>query len=87
MKAKKKIKEYEELWGKIRDLIRSITKNSDDYDGKCTKIKFNSDDKFPLNEMINIPSMIVVVRAVFHENTKFYPQVFLDDSHYKLQII
>ena len=84
MKAKKKIKEYEELWGKIRDLI---TKNSDDYDEKYTKIKFNLDDKFPLNEMINIPSMIVVVRAVFHENTKFYPQVFLDDSHYKLQII
>ena len=87
MKAKKKIKEYEELWGKIRDLIRSITKNSDDYDEKYTKIKFTSDDKFPLNEMINIPSMIVAVRAVFHENTKFYPQVFLDDSHYKLQII
>ena len=87
MKAKKKIKEYEELWSKIRDLIRSVTKNSDDYDEKHTKIKFDSDDEFPLNEMINIPSMIVVVRAVFHENTKFYPQVFLDESHYKLQII
>ena len=31
---------------KIRDLIRSITKNSDDYDEKYMKIKFNSyDDK------------------------------------------
>ena len=28
----------------IRDLIRSITKNSDDYNGKFMKIKFNSDD-------------------------------------------
>ena len=29
---KEKIKKYEELWIKIRDLIRSITKNSDTYD-------------------------------------------------------
>ena len=29
--SKEKIKNYEKLWIKIRDLIRSITKNSDDY--------------------------------------------------------
>ena len=46
MKAKKKFLKYEELWSKIRDLIRSITKNSDDYDEKYVKIKFNLDDKF-----------------------------------------
>ena len=39
--SKEKIKKYEELWSKIRDLIRSITKNSDDYDGKYMKIKSN----------------------------------------------
>ena len=33
-KSKEKIKKYEEFWSKIRDLIRSITKNSDDYDEK-----------------------------------------------------
>ena len=32
--SKEKIKKYEELWSKIRDLIRSITKNSDDFDEK-----------------------------------------------------
>ena len=30
--SKEKIKKYEKLSIKIRDLIRSITKNSDDYD-------------------------------------------------------
>ena len=30
----KEIKKYEELWIKIRDLIRSITNNADDYDEK-----------------------------------------------------
>ena len=34
----KKIKKYEELGSKIRDLIRSITKSWDDYDEK-KKIK------------------------------------------------
>ena len=39
-KSKEKLKRYEELWSKIRDLIRSIAKNSDDYDEKYMKIKF-----------------------------------------------
>ena len=84
MKTKKKC---EELWIKIRDLIRLITKNSDNYDEKYMKMKFNSDDELPLNKTIEIPTMTIVVRAVFHENNKYYPQVFLDECLYKLQII
>ena len=42
------------------------------------KIKFNSDDELTLNKAIEIPSIRIVVRAVFHENNKYYPQVFLD---------
>ena len=53
--SKEKIKEYEELWSKIRELIRSITKNSDDYDEKYMKIKFNLEDELPLNKTIEIP--------------------------------
>ena len=53
--SKEKLKEYEELWIKIRDLIRSITKISDNYDGKYMEIKFNSDDELPLNKTIEIP--------------------------------
>ena len=49
----------------------------DDYDEHSMKIKFNSDDKLPLNKMVEIASLITVVRAVFHENNKYYPQVFL----------
>ena len=83
-KSKEIVKIYGELWGKIRDIINSITKNSDDYDEKDMKIKFNWDDKLPLNETMEIHSMIVVVRADFHENSKYYPQVFLDGCQYKL---
>ena len=59
-KSKEKIKKYEELWVKIRDLIRSITKNSDDYDGKYMKIKFNSDDELPLNKTIDLFFMKII---------------------------
>ena len=82
--SKEKIKKYEELWIKIRDLIRSIAKTSDDYDKKYIKIKFNSDNELHLNETIEIPSMIIIVRAIFFENNKCYPQVFLDECLYKL---
>ena len=84
--SKEKIKKYEELWIKIRDLIRSITKNSDDYDydGKYIKIKFDSDDQLPLNKTVEIPIMAIVVRAIFLENNKYYLQVFLDVCLYKI---
>ena len=83
-KTKEIIKKYEELWSKIRDLIRSLTKNSDNYDEKQIKIKFNLNNELPLNKTIEIPSTIIVVRAVFYENNKYYPQVFLDECLHKL---
>ena len=43
------------------------------------KIKFNSKDELLLNKTIKIPTMKIVARAVFHENNKYYPQVFLDE--------
>ena len=64
MKAKKKYKN-EEIWSKIRDLIRSITKNSDDYDEKYMNIKFNSDDELPLNKTIEISTATIAVRGFF----------------------
>ena len=42
------------------------------------KIKFNSDDELPLNKITEIPIMTIVVRAIFLENNKYYPQVYLD---------
>ena len=60
----------------MKDLIRLITKNSDDYAEKNMKIKVNSDNKLRLNKTVEIPTMIIVIRAFFLENNKYYPQVF-----------
>ena len=61
---------------KIRDVIRSTTKKSDDYHDKYMKIKFDSDGDLPLNKAIEIHNLTIVVRAIFYENNKYYPQVF-----------
>ena len=54
----------------------SMPKNSDDYDENYMKIIFNLDDELPLNIMIEIPSMIILVKAVFHESNKSYLKFF-----------
>ena len=48
------------------------------------KIKFNLDYDFSLNKTIKINNATIVVRAAFHENNKYYPQVFLDECLYEL---
>ena len=48
------------------------------------KIKFNSDDNFPLNKILNLHNLTIFVRSVFEEDGKYYPQVFLDECLYEL---
>ena len=69
-------KKNDEKWTKIRDLIRSVTINSHDYDEKYTEIKFNLDDDLPLHKMLKFYNIIIVVRSVFYEAKKL-PTDFL----------
>ena len=50
------------------------------------KIKFSLDDDLPLNKQLKFHNMIITIRSVFEENGKLYPQVFLDDTLYKLNV-
>ena len=40
------------------------------------KIKFNSDEDLPLK----FHAVTIIIRSVFEENGKLYPQVFLDNT-------
>ena len=51
------------------------------------KIKFNSDNNLPLNKPLKFHNITITIRSVFEEDGKFYPQVFLDDTIYDLNII
>ena len=74
--SNEKIKQNEELWSKIRELIRSVTEKLTDYDENYMEIKFNSADELPLNKMIEIPIMIIVVSAIFLKITNIIIQNF-----------
>ena len=48
------------------------------------KITFNSDDNLPLNKQLRFHNMTITIRSVLYG--KLYPQVFLDDTLYELNI-
>ena len=48
------------------------------------KIKFDTDDNLPLNKLLKMCILAIIVRSVFEEDGKFYPQVYLDGCLYEL---
>ena len=50
------------------------------------KIKFNSDDNLSLKKTLKFHNITITIRSVFKEDGKLYPQVFLDDTLYELNI-
>ena len=48
------------------------------------KIKFNLDDDLPLNKPLKFYAITIIIRSVFVEDGKLYPQLFLDDTLYEL---
>ena len=50
------------------------------------KIKFNSDDDLPLNKLLKFHIITIIIRSVFEEDGKLYPQDVLDDALFELHI-
>ena len=48
------------------------------------KIKFNSDENLPLNKQSKFLSVTIIVRSIFGEDGKYYPQVFIDECLYEV---
>ena len=69
-----------------RDKIKEISSGERNYEKDYLKIKSNSDDDLPLNKSLKLHNMTVTIRSVFEEDDKLYPQVFLDDTLYELNI-
>ena len=65
---------------------KKISGNEYDYEKNYMKITFNSDDDLPLNKQLKFHNMILTIRSVFEEDGKIYPQVFLDDAFYELNL-
>ena len=46
---------------------------------KYMKIKFDSENDLPLNKSIENHNLTIIVKAIFYENNKYYPEVFLNE--------
>ena len=43
------------------------------------KIKSNTDDNILLNKIIYFPTATIIIRSSTQKDSKYYPQLFLDD--------
>ena len=69
------------------DKIKKVSNDDCDYEKDYTKIKFNSDDNLRLNKQLTFRNITITIRSVFEEDGKLYPQVFLDNTLYELNIV
>ena len=77
---KELLKKYNDVWNEIKNKIKEVSDSECDYEKDYMKIKFNSDNNLPLNKPLKFNLMTIIIRRVFEEDGKFYPQLFVDDS-------
>ena len=82
---KEVLKMYRELWDGIKNEMETINGGKKGEFGKgFMKIKLNTDDDLPLNKPLKLHLLTIIVRGIFKENGKFYPQLYLDDCLYEV---
>ena len=75
----------EELWEGVQKEIETINGGEKvEYGRDFKKIRVESNDDLPLNKPIKLPLLTIIIRSVFSEDGKFYPQLVLDDALYEL---
>ena len=72
------------IWKSIRAKIEENTGGIAQYDKDYMKIKFESNDNLPIDNIVNMHQVAIIIRGAFAQNGKFYPQLFLDDALYEL---
>ena len=73
---KEALKKYTELSDGIKNEIETINGGEKGEYGKdFMKIRFNTDDNLPLNKPLKLHLLTIIVRYIFEEDSKFYPQL------------
>ena len=82
---KELLKKYTDVWDEIKNEMKTINGDKEnDYGKDYKKIEFISDDDLPLNKSLKFHAMTIIIRSVFEEDGKLYPQLFLDDTFNEL---
>ena len=77
---KEAFKQYEEVWEGIKKEIETMNGGKKiEYGKDCKRTRFESNDDLPLNKPIKL-HLLTIVKSVFSEGSKFYPQLFLYDA-------
>ena len=74
----KKLKKFERVLTKKLKLLMEAKKF--EYGKDIQKIRFESNGDLPLKNPIKLRILTIIIRSVFNEGSKFYPQFFLDDA-------
>ena len=84
-KNKKALEKYTRVWDEVKYHIQSINAgNSIEYEKDYMKIKFSSDSDLPLYKIPKLHNLTIIVKSVFEEDGKYYPQVFLGKCLYEV---
>ena len=74
---------YTKIWEEIKKLVNEVDNfKFSNYDKDYGIISFDTNDILPLNSTINIYSMTIVIKYVFKDDNKFYPQIYLTNCTY-----
>ena len=75
---KEVLKKYADVWDGIKNKIKAINGGKEnDYGKDYMKIRFDSYNDLPLNKLLKFHVMTIIIKSVFQEDGKFYPQLFL----------
>ena len=76
---------YDEVFSGIKKEIETINGGKElFYEKNYARIGVNTDDDVPLNKPLKFPTLTIIIRCVFQEGEKLYPQIYLDECLYKL---
>ena len=76
-------KKLADIFESNKNKITEKTWNVVEYDNDYMKIKFESNNVFPIDKDVSTHIAIIIIRAIFAKDGKYYPHLFLDDGLYK----
>ena len=75
---------YKEVFSGIKLEIETINSGEKLFYEKYAKLGVNTDDNVPLNKKLKFPLLAIIIRCIFQNGKKLYPQVYLDECLYEL---
>ena len=74
-------KKYKEVWEGVKKKLKRLMMAKKfgekiEYRKDYMKNRFKSNDDLPLNKPIKLRLLTIIIKSVFSENGKFYPQLF-----------